>query len=208
MHTKISQSTKRFLLLGTLVASSTLLGGCQSDMPMADDIYQPATAAERYPIQVAKVPMKLEVASNRNGLQPTQVNAIRNFARSAKLASSTSVSVQRPSGGGASAAIAHQVYEVLVENGVAASDISQGTYRGSSKSPVLVTFTRAVAVTKECGDWSQDLGNPDNQAYAGLGCAVQNNVAAMVSNPNDIKVPRAVDPAWSESRFSTKDLLK
>ena len=208
MYSKMNLSAKRTLLLAALATSAALLGGCQADMPMADDVYQPESVAERYPINVAKVPMKLEVASHRGGLQSSQVSAISNFARSASMASASGVSIRRPSGGGASATISRQVYDLLIKNGVAASTISQGTYRGSGNSPVLIAFTRSVAVTKECGDWSKDLGNTGNEPYPNFGCATQNNIAAMIQNPVDINVPRPVDPAYSATRFDIKELLK
>lgn len=199
---------KRALLVSALLASAVALAGCQSDMNMADDEYKPVSSIERYPIKVAKVPMKLEVAPHKGGLQAQQISAIRNFARSASLAGVAQVTISRPSGGGASASVANEINALLLDNNVPSARISHSTYRGSARAPVIIAFTRAVAVTKECGDWSRDMAYVGNGSHPNFGCATQNNIAAMMNNPNDVKVMRPFDPAWSSTRYNIKDLLK
>jgi pilus assembly protein CpaD len=182
-----------------IAASAALLAGCTSDGANFDDQYVPSAHYERYPIKVAKAPMRLEVQSRAGGLQPAQINAVANFARSAAQASASQVSVRRPSGGGG--ATADQIYKMLISNGVRAGQISQHTYRGSGKGPVVIEFTRAVAVTKECGDWSEDLNDsPKNEPYPNFGCSIQHNTAQMVSNPTDFDIPEATTPPMSSSR--------
>jgi pilus assembly protein CpaD len=200
--------TARTLSTMALAVSSVLLAACSIDPVESDFSYVPEAHYERYPIKVAKAPMRLEVKPQRSGLQPAQINAVANFARSAAEGGVTRISLSRPSGGGASAAAAAQIRELLITGGVPSSQISQVTYRGSSKSPVILAFTRAVAVTKECGDWSTDLNHsPNNEPYPNLGCAVQNNMAAMVQNPTDFEVPRPADPVHAASRIDIKKLF-
>ncbi len=202
MKTKIIQSATRKFHLAALMTGVALLAGCTAGSLEMDDTYTGSTYSERYPIKVAKAPMKLEIASSRGGLQASQINAIVSFARSANMASASRISLRRPSGGGASAGIAREVYKLMVQNGVDPRNISQGTYRGSGSSPVLIAYTRVVAVTKECGDWSTDLANtPNNEPYSNFGCSVQQNTAAMVQNPADFEVPQPVDPAYAVTRM-------
>jgi pilus assembly protein CpaD len=79
--------------------------------------------------------------------------------------------------------------------------ISQKTYPGASKAPVQLTYIRSVAITKECGDWSTDLATTsNNELHQNYGCATQNNIAAMVVNPNDLVVPRQMTPALAATR--------
>jgi hypothetical protein len=60
---------------------------------------------------------------------------------------------------------------------------------------------RQVAVTKECGDWSENLAySPANRPYPNHGCALQNNIAAMVANPSDFQRPRAMTPSRAANR--------
>jgi pilus assembly protein CpaD len=196
------------LRLFALLTGAALLAGCGSGSLEMDDTYTGSTYTERYPIRVAKAPMKLEVASSRGGLRATQVNAVVGFARSAEMASASQISLRRPSGGGASASTARQVYNLLIANGVSPRNIHQGTYRASGNAPVLISFTRMVAVTKECGDWSSDLANtPDNQPYSNFGCAVQQNTAAMVQNPADFEVATPSDPVNAPYRIDLKKLF-
>jgi pilus assembly protein CpaD len=201
MSKSISSVLTHRMKSALLLASALFLAGCSTDMAALDDQYVADTHYERYPIKVAKAPMRLEVQTRAGGLQPTQINAISNFARSASQASVTKISVSRPSGGGASAAIAGQVHQLLVQGGVPAGHISQLTYRGSSKGPVVISFTRAIAVTKECGDWSSDLNDsPENRQYSNFGCATQNNIAQMVADPTEFEVPKPTTQAYSSAR--------
>jgi pilus assembly protein CpaD len=208
MYKSSPSLTIRTVSMMALIASSLLLAGCSIDPVESDFHYVADTHYERYPIKVAKAPMRLEVRPQGSGLQPAQINAVANFARSAAGGGVTRISVSRPSGGGASASVASQIRELLITGGVPSSQISQVTYRGSSKSPVILAFTRAVAVTKECGDWSTDLNHsPDNSPYPNLGCAVQNNMAAMVSDPTQFEVPKPTDPVNAAARINLKNLF-
>jgi pilus assembly protein CpaD len=79
--------------------------------------------------------------------------------------------------------------------------IVQKTYPGPSKGSVLLSYIRSVAVTRECGDWSEDMSNTSrNEPYTNFGCAIQNNTAAMVVNPDDFVVPRTTTPALAATR--------
>jgi pilus assembly protein CpaD len=208
MYTSKSSFAGLKLKAVLVVASAALLSGCTSDGATFDDQYVPSTHYERFPIKIAKAPMRLEVKPQGHGLQPAQINAVSNFARSAAEGGVSRISISRPSGGGASSAVASQIRELLVSNGVPSGRISQVTYRGSSKSPVILAFTRAVAVTKECGDWSTDLNHsPDNSTYPNHGCAVQQNIAAMVQDPTDFEVPKPVAPVNAATRIDLKGLF-
>jgi pilus biogenesis lipoprotein CpaD len=55
---------------------------------------------------------------------------------------------------------------------------------------------KTYAVTKECGAWPEDLtATGDNEPFANFGCAHQQNIAAMVSDPEDLAEPRDEDPS-------------
>src|SRR5262245_21334209 len=60
--------------------------------------------------------------------------------------------------------------------------------------PIVVTKSGAHA--KHCGEWSEDMTDTSqNEPYAELGCSHQNNIAAMVANPEDLIRPSATAPA-------------
>ncbi len=196
----VTTASKTRLLLMLAVSSS--LAACTSDDLAGDDQFVPVAHYEKFPIEVAKGPVKMEVSSKQGKLQPTQINAISEFARSAKNASSSRITVRRPSGGGASSKVARETIHLLVQSGIPSHMIVHGTYPGGSKAPVQISYVRAVAVTKECGDWSSDLAyTPTNETHSNSGCALQNNIAAMVVNPEDFVVPSPTTPALAATRM-------
>ena len=184
-----------------LIAMSSTLAACTSGELALDDAYVPASHYERYPIEVTRGPVKMEISSRQGSLQSSQINAISEFARSASNSSSSRITILRPSGGGASGKVARQTFQLLVQSGISPGMISQKTYPGPSKGPVQLTYIRSVAVTKECGDWSSDMANTSsNEPYSNYGCTIQNNIAAMVVNPNDLVVPRQTTPVLAATR--------
>jgi pilus assembly protein CpaD len=187
--------------LAMLIAVSSVLAGCSQEELALDDEYTPSTHYEKYPIAVTSAPVKLEIASKRGTLQPSQVNAIAAFAQSAQNSSISKFMIKRPSGGGASSRVAKEIYQIMVQNGISPRMIVQGTYPASSKAPVQIVYTRSVAVTKECGDWSSDWADTKaNETPSNFGCSIQNNIAAMVVNPQDFEVPTATTPTSAATR--------
>lgn len=72
------------------------------------------------------------------------------------------------------------------------------------RHPIIVTKSGAHA--KDCGDWPEDLTHTaENDQYANFGCAQQNNIAAMVANPNDLVRPRKQGPADAARRSNVID---
>lgn len=195
----VSAASRISLALVIVMASG--LAACSSGELALDDTYVPVAHYEKYPIEVTRGPVKMDVSSRHGTLQASQINAISAFSRSAKNSGSTRITILRPSAGGASGKVARETYKLLVQSGVSPGMISQKTYPGASKAPVKLTYVRSIAVTKECGDWSEDMSNTSrNEPSTNLGCAVQNNIAAMVVNPDDFVAPRATTPAYAAAR--------
>ncbi len=189
------------LRLAVCIAMTTALGACSNGQLAFDDTYVPAAHYERYPIEVAKRPVKMEISSQQGELQSAQIGAISAFTRGARNSGSSKITILRPSGGGVSGKVARQTYQLLVQSGFSPGMISQKTYPGPSKGTVQLSYVRSVAVTKECGDWSSDMANTSsNEPYSNFGCATQNNIAAMVVNPDDFVVPEPTTSAMASSR--------
>lgn len=189
------------LRLAVFAAMTTALGACSNGELAFDDTYVPAAHYERYPIEVAKRPVRMEISSQHGVLQSSQISEIYTFTRSARSTGPVRITILRPSGGGASGKVAKQAYQLLVHSGFSPGMISQKTYPGPSKGTVQLSYVRSVAVTKECGDWSSDMANTSsNEPYSNLGCAMQNNIAAMVVNPDDFVVPEPTVPAMAAAR--------
>ncbi len=180
--------------------SALFLAGCVADGAEFDDNYVSANHEERYPITVKEAPVKMNVSAKAGSLRADDLNRVINFAQDARGNASSRVGVHYASGSSHSRKVAHQAVEVLVDQGVPRGMISVASYKGSA-SVVQLSFRRKVAVTKECGDWSENLANHMyNEPYPNQGCAMQHNIAAMVANPEDFEAPRAMPPAGAASR--------
>lgn len=180
----------RLAILALLPA--VLLAGCQ-DVTM-DDTYYPSYQ-ERFPIRVSSAPVKMNLSASSGSLRPDQINSLIGFAQDARNNATSHVAVRWASGSAKSRQVAHEAVGVLIDQGVPQSMIGTGSYHGSS-AVVSLSFQRKVAVTTECGDWSENLAaDYRNLDYPNFGCTAQNNLAAMVANPEDFEQPRAMSPA-------------
>ncbi len=201
MYKYLSVSAASKAKIMVLLAVSSTLAGCGMDQFADDNQYVPATHYDRYPIEVAKAPVKLDISSEHGRLQLSQINAISSFARSARNSGASKIALMHPSSGGASGRIAHETYQLLLQSGISSSMIVQGSYPGPAKDPVQLSYVRSVAVTKECGDWSRDMASTSsNEPASNMGCAIQNNIAAMVVNPDDFLAPEPTTPALASMR--------
>ena len=191
-----------FAVLGPalLLSSSFLLAACQTD---AGDYVDPESTAfyERYPIEVKQAPVQVGLSSPSGMLNVDQVNAVANFAYDARNNAKSPVTIKYPSGSSKMRQVAIDTAALLVQEGVPEKLIKATSYPGGATSPVHVSFERKVAVTKECGDWSDNLGNSYlNTAYNNFGCSHQHNIAAMVDNPADFEHPRPSSPIVAANR--------
>jgi pilus assembly protein CpaD len=201
MYKYLPVSAASKMSLALFIAMTSTLAACSSGELALDDTYVPTTHYERYPIEVARGPVKMDISSRHGTLQSGQINAISGFSRSARNAGSSRITILRPSGGGASGKVARETYQVLVQSGFSPGMIVRKTYPGSSKAPVQLTYIRSVAVTKECGDWSSDMANTSkNEPFSNFGCSIQHNIAAMVVNPDDFVAPRPETPVLAATR--------
>jgi pilus assembly protein CpaD len=73
------------------------------------------------------------------------------------------------------------------------------------RHPIIVT--RSGAYVEGCpGGWPKDMTwTAQNTAYEDLGCSQQNNIAAMVANPQDLVRPRRTAPADAMRRSKVFD---
>jgi pilus assembly protein CpaD len=186
-------------------ALALLAAGCEGSNGEFD-AYDPSPHYERYPIEVAKGKVSAEIKAAHGRLSPSQKESVLRFAQQAQGNAASAVFVRAPSGGGRSADVASDIAGVLADGGVPESKIVRTTYPASSRSPVLVSYVRRYAVTRECGDWSESLTETAaNDVYPNFGCAQQHNIAAVVANPEDFEVPRAMtpsDPARRKKMFA------
>jgi pilus assembly protein CpaD len=92
----------------------------------------------------------------------------------------------------------------VAEMGVPRDRILLGTNAAlESNSEVEIGFISYTAETKPCGDWSQNVATTrQNSPLPNLGCATQNNLAAMVADPRDLMGPQPMDPGDTQRRIT------
>ncbi len=195
--------------LGSLILllSAVTLGGCGTDHVALEDDYVPAAHYENYPIKVATAPYRVGIAAKAGRLTPEQINAAKNFAHDARNNAQSKVAIRWPSGGAKSRRVAHQIAQIFAEEGVQESMIRVGSYPAGASAPIRISYERKVAVTRECGDWSSDLGTDStNSLHLNHGCAAQHNIAAMVARPEDFERPRAMSPIEAANRTAAMNI--
>ena len=148
-----------------LLAVAAALSGCNSLDGPAPVFYN-----DVYPIQVQPGTVTLEVDATRSVLQAEQENAVKAFANRALSVEPQMISLIHP-GTMEGGAVAARISQLLVSSGITAS----------------------TAVAHPCGDWSRNaISGQDNLPPPDFGCTTQANLAAMIANPNDLVVPRAM----------------
>lgn len=203
--------SKRFASRSAGLALTALASLAIVSCGMSDQNYDtdPELAAfyDRYPIKVEQAEVKAGVNAKAGVLGPEQINAVMNFARDARANAESTVMVKWSSGSPQGRKVASEVARMLVEQGVPARRVKLGSYSGGADAPLQISYLRKVAVTKECGDWSDNLNYlPSNGEYRNFGCSHQHNIAAMVANPNDFEEARQMSPAPTGSRVTAMTL--
>jgi pilus assembly protein CpaD len=172
------------------VAAVLLAGSCAA--PMNEDTLS-NDGAVNHPITVEAhySAIKLPFSAPDAGLLPEDAARFNEFVALYLERGNGSISISAPAGRDASAAISYFA-ERLASLGVARSRILVGTHEAANgEARVEIGYMGYVARVDPCGDWSKDLANTAaNQSAPNFGCAVQHNIAAMVSDPRDLVQPR------------------
>lgn len=173
------------------------LGACsQGWRGEADDVYTPVSHTERYPIQVVKGTVRVNVSTSSSRLSVKQIDAVTRFAQQASSSGALRVSIRRPGGSLNSDVIAGRITQIFAEQGIEGNRLNHSTFSGSRSAPVSLSFVRKFAKTKKCGNWTKDFSESnENRPHSDFGCAYQHNLAAQVANPQDFITPRTSTPA-------------
>lgn len=216
----IDRTNVRIPLHAAVIAgfAALSLGACASDPGTTASAS--STFRERHPIVVAEGSEILDIVpgGGPGGLTERQREDVRGFAESWRQQGRGLVSIQLPRGGATDAASSHTMRALrteLVAGGVPSRAISVSSYAASHPSqlaPTRISFPKLTAeVASRCGEWPEDLGNSLNKSgrnngdYTNFGCAYQNNLAAMIADPEDIIRPRAETPASGARRVTMFD---
>lgn len=208
MQTRAATLTARTVTLTAAFAASLALAGCNTPSKhvgvQQTGSLQAFKSTDRHPIEVVKGEVRLEIDVPRfsPGLSPRQLAELDAFITDYKSLGESEITVAVPSGGrneGAAMSVLGKLRERVRGRGVNDKAIRYTPYRVSrsaTAAPVVVSYLRYYAEPSPCGNWPDNIGyEPQNRAYEELGCAQQNNLAAVVANPRDLIRPRTMTPA-------------
>ncbi len=159
------------------------------------------TVAETHPISVDSqvVTLTIDADATTTDLSDRDQARLGAFANAYLVNGHGPLTITAPSGfadaDGHEAAA--DIRQALNDAGVSWEALSGATYRtgGDQGDQLIISYTRYVATASECGIWSgvrsRDYRNMRSPNY---GCAMQNNIAAMLSDPHDLIAPAAITP--------------
>jgi len=170
---------------------------------------QPTSYAERHPIVVVDdvVAIKVHGARSGRGLSYAQRNRVKAFVAGFKQSGSETLKIKAPSSIAndvvAAGAVA-EVRRIIERNAIPRSSVRMVNYRPRSRrgsSGVILSYRRYNAIASECGAWPESVAKTsENKPSWSLGCASQNNLAAMIDNPRDLIIPRNSAPTDAQRR--------
>lgn len=205
-----------------LALAALLAGACTPRLADRDITGTTGTVSSDYrvnhPIRIVEGERSVDlfVGSGRGGLTPEQRAQVAAFAGAWRRDSSGVLTIDVPAGTPnelAARATAKEVRSVLTAYGVPASAIDLRPARpapavalAGDLAPIRLGYARVEARTTPCGLWPDDLGPTaarttfENRPYYNFGCATQQNLAAMVAEPEDLVQPRPETPPMAKRR--------
>jgi len=193
-------------LLRALAVGSVLMAGSCSAANDGNTIS--LDGARNHPISVEPSyrDLKVQYAGGAEGISAADAAKFDAFVSDYRVHGNGSLGISVPSGAGSRAAITFFGERAAV-SGISRDKILVTTREaGNSDTRVDVSYIAYTAHTKACGDWSEDESfTMENHTSANFGCAVQQNIAAMVADPRDLLGPGAMSPASTNRRATVMD---
>ena len=161
----------------------------------------------RHPIILGEEEQTLDIPLSKGmvDLPRASAGAVTGFANAFIKSASGVITIMLPSGSPNAVSARHvgsRIAEVIRTAGVPGNRISTVTYHAQehgASAPIRLSYGAVRASVEGCGKWPTDLSrNSENKNFHNFGCASQNNLAAIISNPADLLGPRGmtgVDPA-------------
>lgn len=192
-----------------MVCALLAISACQTTSQM--EPVQSTSYTSRHPIVVVNDVVSLKVhgqgSKGHHGLSNVQRNKVQAFISSYKDTGTGSLKIKAPSSvvhDVLAASTVAEVRRIVERNRVPRSRVRMANYYPRNprvSSPVIISFHRHGAIANKCGAWPEsNTITYKNEPSWSFGCATQNNLAAMIANPQDLVEPRAVAPADAQRR--------
>ncbi len=201
-------------LVGFSVSLAFLMAACDHTYSRKDEytgsLYK--FAHTNHPIHVDRgvLSMAIAVGGRDRKLLPEKRDELQMFLNYYRNQGTGRITVQmpvRPSAQASIEQVAHEMQREMEDMSIGPESLRVRKYVSRDAYPVIrLSFERYVAKASECGGWNQNLGQDENNGNSDYwGCAMQNNLAAMVANPRDLKGPRGWSPRDARRRDKVFD---
>lgn len=201
-------STRATLTLGARIGVLALALSAAACINPRPDPWDAPLPADAYPITVrqTRAMAEIPVHAERFELSYGDIAALEGLGKQYLDAGQGPIVIALPLGGGneeAAVAVDAKARAVLYDMGIAYRMIQGTAYdaAGITDAPLVVMVDRYVAEAPECHQRWLNTGytfHGDNTLN--FGCAMQANLAAVVTDPADLLGPRTEDPADAARR--------
>jgi pilus assembly protein CpaD len=194
--------TPRIALRLLAAAALIAMGSCAATPDTSPGMMLPDGAAN-HPITVEPSyrALKLAWSPAAGGLSPAEQVQFHAFVADYLAHGNGSIAVSAPATLGAQGA-AQWFAAGINAMGVSRDKILIATHDAAGGDMrVELNYVSYQAHTDKCGDWSENLAfTLDNSTPKNFGCAVQQNIAAMVADPRDLLGPRTMGESDASRR--------
>jgi pilus assembly protein CpaD len=194
-----------YLFRAAAIASVLFAGSCSvsNDGSMVSE-----DGARNHPISVEPTfrELKVQFAGGPEGMSADDAVKFDAFLADYRVHGNGSLGISVPNGAPSRAAITY-FGERAAASGISRDKILVSTHDvGNNDFRVDVSYIAYTARTEPCGDWSENEAfTMDNVTPKNFGCAVQQNIAAMVADPRDLLGPGGMGQVDTARRATVMD---
>jgi pilus assembly protein CpaD len=182
-----------FVLRAAALACVLFAGSCAAPMNNGDGMTADPIANHPIAVEPGMQSLRLSWSAGDRELLSDDAARLDLFLADYRLHGSGSIAIEVPQGQGLRPAIGYFA-ERIAASGVPRDKILVSSREAPGDFKVEISYIAYRASTAPCGDWSKDLDETaSNLTPKNFGCAVQQNVAAMVADPRDLQGPRPMD---------------
>lgn len=176
--------------LGSALSLSACAGGVSTNQSL-NSINQPVVSRQNF---------AFDLATSQGSLPISEQRRLVDWFNALELGYGDQVTVDDPSGNRVALSMIEAIaarYGMLVDTN---APVTPGYVAPGS---VRVVVTRSIASVPGCPDWSAKAeANPHNATHTNFGCAVNTNLARMVSDPEDLVRGQRSDNTSDTNRSS------
>ncbi|HKQ44435.1 MAG TPA: CpaD family pilus assembly protein [Rhizomicrobium sp.] len=194
-----------YFLRAAALGAILMAGSCSTTDPSA---MISEDGARNHPIMVEPSyrDLKVQFVGGADGMSAEDAIKFDSFLADYRVHGNGSLGISVPNGPASRAAITF-FGERAAATGISRDKILVSTRDAANgDGRVDVTYIAYTARTAACGDWSENESfTMDNTTPKRFGCAVQQNIAAMVADPRDLLGPGAMGPVDTARRAAVMD---